>query len=148
PGVSTPETLSDLELGSMAGPLTPGRDWAARLPALSPARRRGGAGRTPAAGLPGPGAERAHGAGRADRGARVAHLAAVRLDEMTEVGPLRTRHYVRQLRLHVVGIVGLRQAQALGDAEHVRVHRDAGHAEGVTQNDVGRLAPDARQRGQ
>ena len=127
--MSTPDTPRADSAGPAArerlGPPTPG----------GYRRRASGSrtGRSPAAGLPGPGAERPHGTRGACRNPGVAHLATVRLDQVAEAGPLGARHDLRQLGLDVVGIVGLREAEPLRHPEDVRVYRDARHAEGVAQ---------------
>ena len=48
--------------------------------------------------------------------------------------------------LDFVDVLAGREAGPVGDAEDVRVHGDRRLAEGGVQHDVGRLAPDARQR--
>jgi hypothetical protein len=59
--------------------------------------------------------------------------------------PARLRQGRGQLLLDGLGIVRRRDAQAVGDAQHVAIDGQARHAEGVAEHDVGRLAADARQ---
>jgi hypothetical protein len=49
----------------------------------------------------------------------------------------------RELILHDDGIVGLGDADPVRDPQHVAIDRKARNAERVTENDVGRLPPDA-----
>jgi hypothetical protein len=46
------------------------------------------------------------------------------------------------------GIVGPGDADPIGDSQHVAIDRQAWHAEGVTEDDVGGLAADAWQGGE
>ena len=48
-----------------------------------------------------------------------------------------------ELGLHLLGRRSLRDAEPVGDAEDMAVDREAGHAERMAKDDVGRLAPDA-----
>jgi hypothetical protein len=50
---------------------------------------------------------------------------------------------IAELLLDRHRVVALGDADAVGDAQHVPIDRQAGHAERVAEHDVGRLAPDA-----
>ena len=45
---------------------------------------------------------------------------------------------------HDDGVVGVRDAQPVGDPEHVTVNRQARHSQRVAKHHVGRLAANAR----
>ena len=59
-------------------------------------------------------------------------------------GPLLLRHHPAHLVLDLHRVAGRDQAQPVGQADHVRVDREARHAEARAQDDVGRLAADSR----
>src|SRR5438093_2549984 len=58
--------------------------------------------------------------------------------------PLR-RHRAGQLRLDLDRVVAFRDADAVRHTQHVAIDRQSGDAKRVAEDDVGRLAPDARQ---
>ena len=61
-------------------------------------------------------------------------------------GPLFFRHYPAELLLDLILFFTLRQSEPVGHPGDVSVHRDPlTEAEDISQHDVGRLAPDARQ---
>src|SRR5207249_1997448 len=72
----------------------------------------------------------------------------VRRQEMRRERPLLLRQDQDQLSVDLVGVVGLREPQPLGDAEDVGVDGDRLLAEGVPQHDIGGLEAHAGQRGQ
>src|SRR5215210_4991773 len=85
--------------------------------------------------------EGALGAGGA---ARLADLAAVRDEEVREVYPVGLWDESVEVALDLLGRLLLREPEARGEPRDVRVHDDArGDAEGVAEDDVGRLARDA-----
>src|SRR4029077_18458442 len=116
-------------------------------PARGPgARERGGldelrghlrGGRTYAVG----GAQAGQPAYAAGRALRMADPPAVPDHPLRQVGPVLARDERRHLRLdlHRVGVRG--PAEPAGQPPEVRIHGDAGDAEGVAEHHVGRLAP-------
>ena len=59
--------------------------------------------------------------------------------------PALLGHQGHQVELNLYRVLLAREPQALGDPADVGVHHDARDAEGVAQDDVGRLAADPRQ---
>lgn len=75
-----------------------------------------------------------------------ATAATVPDQEVGEKGPVRFRHNFDQGLLHFHGILMAGQAQAAGEAAHVGIHDNSfGQVEGVPENHIGSLSPDARQ---
>lgn len=65
-------------------------------------------------------------------------------EEVGDEGPLLSGDDSAELLLNLALLLTVRQAQPIGYARDVGVHRDPfGDAEGVAKDDVGRLAPDA-----
>ena len=69
--------------------------------------------------------------------------AAVQDQRVGGDGPFGRRHRRAQLLFDDFRIVAARDPDAVGDPEHVAIHRQAGHAERVAEHDVGGLAADA-----
>ena len=68
-------------------------------------------------------------------------------EPVAELRPLRLRHQRHQLRLDFFRVRFRRQAEPLRQPRDVRVHDHAGvEVEGVAENDIRRLAPDAGER--
>ena len=65
--------------------------------------------------------------------------------EVGRQGPLPPGQDVDQLVVDLVGILGAREPQTLGDAEDVGVHGDGRLDAQLVQHHRGGLAPDARQ---
>ena len=59
--------------------------------------------------------------------------------------PALLGHQGHQVELNLYRVLLSGEPQALGDPAHVGVHYEARDAEGVAQDDVGRLAADPRQ---
>src|SRR5436853_6905707 len=100
------------------------------------------------AGFVGPGTQRADRANRARRLSCRAGAAPVRRQEVGRQRPLPPGEHIDELVMDLVGVLGAREPEALGDPEDVGVHGDRRLVEGVTEDDIGRLEADARQRGQ
>jgi hypothetical protein len=58
--------------------------------------------------------------------------------------PALLGHQVHQVELNFYRVLLAREPQALGDPAYMGVHHQARDAEGVAQDDVGRLAADTR----
>src|SRR5262249_39441996 len=78
--------------------------------------------------------------------AGVADLTAVEDHAVAEHRPLFRRDQFHQVALDFFGVRMFGEAHAAAEAENVRVHGDAGDAEGVAEDDVGGLAADSGQR--
>ncbi len=76
---------------------------------------------------------------------RPADAAAVQDQRIGRARPSFRRQQRAQLRLDGHGIVRTNQTDPVGDAQHVAIDRQAGHAERVAEHDVGGLASDAGQ---
>src|SRR5438093_9517509 len=138
-------TSTRTNVGS-AGWMPPGGTITGDLCARERNRRRAQTETLP--GLIGPGTERADRADRARWLPCRAGAAPVSRQEVGRQGPLPPGQDVDQLVVDLVGILGAREPQTLGDAEDVGVHGDRLLVEGVTEDDVGRLEADTRQRRQ
>ena len=64
---------------------------------------------------------------------------------MGKFHPALLGHQGHQVELNLYRVLLAREPQALGDPAYVGVHHEARDAEGVAQDDVGRLAADPRQ---
>ena len=64
---------------------------------------------------------------------------------MGKFHPALLGHQGHQVELNLDRVLLAGEPQALGDPAHVGVHYEARDAEGVAQDDVGRLAADPRQ---
>src|SRR5665213_379211 len=79
--------------------------------------------------------------------ARVAAAAAVPDEPVAEQRPVRLRHQHHQFLLQFYRVRSLRQPKTIGKPRDMSVHDHADiDAEGVSEHDVGRLAPDAGER--
>ena len=85
-----------------------------------------------------------HGAAIAER-PRLADAAAVQDERVGGARPVRRRQRRAQLLLDDLRIVRPGDADAVGDAQHVTIDRQARHAERVAEDDVRGLAADAGQ---
>ena len=63
---------------------------------------------------------------------------------MGGASPLRARNDLAQLVVDLLGIIGARQSEALGDTEDMGIDREGGDAKRVAEHHVGGLASDAR----
>ena len=74
-----------------------------------------------------------------------ADAAAMILHQVAKADPLSFGNDFHQIKFDLVGIRLRRQAKPLGDTHHVRIDADSLFAEGVSQNDIRGLSPDARE---
>src|SRR5262249_16812409 len=79
---------------------------------------------------------------------RETHLAAVINHPVIEHHPIFLRQQLHQVLLDLYRIGVRRKSEPAAHAADVRVDGDAGHAERVAEDDVGRLAADAREADQ
>ena len=66
-------------------------------------------------------------------------------ERVRRAGPSFGGQRAAQLLLDDHGVVRFGDADAVGDAQHVSIDRQSGHAQRMPQDDVRRLAADARQ---